>query len=112
MELPALGVSQRRALAAVAVLALALVLVSRLLGHGSAAHALPPLRPATRARPARALLVVDVAGAVRVPGLHRLPPGTRVADAVAAAGGATARADLALVNLAAPLADGEQIVVP
>jgi competence protein ComEA len=47
-----------------------------------------------------------------LPGLHSLAPGTRTADAVEAAGGATSRADLALVNLAAPLADGEQIVVP
>jgi competence protein ComEA len=56
--------------------------------------------------------VVDVVGAVRLPGLHSLAQGTRIADAVEAAGGATAKADLALVNLAAPLADGEQIVVP
>src|SRR5579872_266685 len=113
MELPSLGVAQRRALAAVALLAVALVLGSRLLGHGgSASRAIPPLRTATHARAPRPVLVVDVAGAVRVPGLHRLAPGTRVADAVAAAGGATARADLELVNLAAPLADGEQIVVP
>ena len=49
---------------------------------------------------------------MRLPGLHRLAPGTRIADAVAAAGGATAKADLTLVNLAAPLADGEQVVVP
>ena len=44
--------------------------------------------------------------------LSRCAPGTRIADAVAAAGGATAKADLAAVNLAAPVADGEQIVVP
>jgi competence protein ComEA len=113
MELRSLGVPQRRVLAVVAVLALALVFGPRLLGRGgSPAQAIPPLRTATHARAARRLLVVDVAGAVRRPGLHRLAQGTRIADAVAAAGGATAKADLALVNLAAPLADGEQIVVP
>jgi competence protein ComEA len=56
-------------------------------------------------------LVVDVVGAVRSSGLVHLPPGSRVADAVAAAGGLTARADPLLLNLAAPVADGEQVVV-
>lgn len=57
-------------------------------------------------------VVVHVVGAVAVPGLVRLPEGSRVADAVEAAGGATADADLAAVNLARPLVDGEQVVVP
>ena len=57
-------------------------------------------------------LVVHVAGAVRRPGLYRLAEGKRVADAVARAGGATAPADTAAINLAAPLADGMQVVVP
>jgi competence protein ComEA len=57
-------------------------------------------------------VVVDVVGAVRRPGLYRLRQGSRIADAVARAGGATGKADLAQVNLAAPLADGEQVVVP
>jgi len=57
-------------------------------------------------------LVVYVVGAVRHSGLVRLPEGARVADALEHAGGPTRRADLALVNLAAPVADGQQIVVP
>jgi competence protein ComEA len=49
---------------------------------------------------------------VRRPGLYRLGQGARVADAVARAGGATRKADLSLVNLAALVSDGEQVVVP
>ncbi len=61
--------------------------------------------------PAREV-VVHVAGAVSLPGLYRLPEGSRTDDAIAAAGGAKPKAALDLVNLAAPLADGQQIVVP
>ena len=65
---------------------------------------------------ASGLLVVDVEGAVLRPGIIELPSGSRVADAVAAAGGYSAEADLAAaaaqVNLAATLRDGQQIVVP
>ena len=57
-------------------------------------------------------LVVYVVGAVRRAGLVRLPEGARVADAVERAGGPTRRADLTLVNLAAPVADGQQVIVP
>lgn len=57
-------------------------------------------------------LVVYVVGAVRHAGLVRLLEGARVADALERAGGPTRRADLTLVNLAAPVADGQQIVVP
>ncbi|HSK50965.1 MAG TPA: ComEA family DNA-binding protein [Solirubrobacterales bacterium] len=57
-------------------------------------------------------LVVHVAGAVERPGVYRMPAGARVDDAVRRAGGATARAELEVVNLAARLADGQQVVVP
>lgn len=57
-------------------------------------------------------LVVHVAGAVRRPGVYRMPAGSRVDDAVSRAGGAAARAELEAVNLAARLADGQQVVVP
>ncbi|WP_431949299.1 ComEA family DNA-binding protein [Actinacidiphila sp. bgisy167] len=60
---------------------------------------------------APAVLVVDVAGKVRKPGLRRLPTGSRVADAVDAAGGALPGTDTGTLNLARLLADGEQIVV-
>src|ERR671914_269453 len=50
--------------------------------------------------------------AVRQPGLYELKEGERIADAIARAGGATAKADTAAVNLAAPLADGMQVLIP
>jgi competence protein ComEA len=57
-------------------------------------------------------VVVDVAGAVRRPGVYRLPMGSRVEDAVARAGGAAPGAELEAINQAARLADGQQVVVP
>jgi competence protein ComEA len=57
-------------------------------------------------------LVVDVTGAVARPGVYRLPAGARVTDAVGRAGGASGGALLEAINLAARLADGQQVVVP
>jgi competence protein ComEA len=56
-------------------------------------------------------IVVDVAGKVRRPGVYPLPAGSRVYDAVRAAGGALAGVDLSTLNLAAVLADGQQVAV-
>jgi competence protein ComEA len=99
-----------------ALCAVAIVLVGgRVLRPAAPRGTAPPLiRPATHAPRAVAthLLVVDVAGAVRRAGVYRLPQGSRIADALARAGGATRRAEVDLVNLAAPLADGEQVLVP
>jgi competence protein ComEA len=58
-----------------------------------------------------ALLVVDVAGKVRRPGVYRLPPGARVEDAVRAAGGFGNGVDPVTVNLARKLVDGEQVLI-
>ena len=58
------------------------------------------------------MLVVDVDGEVRRPGLQRVPAGSRAGDAVRRAGGMTQHADAAAVNLAARLSDGQQVVVP
>jgi competence protein ComEA len=57
-------------------------------------------------------VVVDVTGAVARPGVYRLPAGARVTDAVKRAGGASGAALLEAINLAARLADGQQVVVP
>ncbi len=58
------------------------------------------------------LVTVHVAGAVRRPGVYRLPAGSRVDDALHRAGGPARRADLTAVNLAAKLEDGRQVLVP
>ncbi len=57
-------------------------------------------------------VVVDVTGAVRRPGVYRLPAGARVIDAIGRAGGAAGEAMLEGINRAARLADGQQVVVP
>jgi competence protein ComEA len=107
---------RRHLLAAAVALVLLLLAAHLLLPAGTTTPAAPPPPSpgpgagATGAPHAR--VVVDVVGAVRRPGLYRLEQGSRIADAVARAGGATPRAVLAQVNLAAPLADGEQVVVP
>lgn len=67
--------------------------------------------PTAGSTPAAAPLVVDVAGRVRRPGLVRVPAGSRVADALLAAGGVLPGVDLATINLARPVVDGEQILV-
>ena len=60
----------------------------------------------------RARLWVHVSGEVRRPGLYRLPHGSRVGESVQRAGGPSRRAELAGVNLAAQLQDGQQVNVP
>jgi competence protein ComEA len=107
--------SRRRVLAGAVLLAAVLLVAGRqLAGAGATSSARPvaerPLESVEAAAPAA--LVVHVVGAVHRPGLYRLREGSRIADAVKRAGGATKRADLSLVNLAAPIADGVQVVVP
>src|SRR6478672_5282038 len=104
----------RRRLLVVAVLAVvALALGGHVFLRPSKGDAPAPIHVArSAAPPGPAQLYVDVVGAVRRPGLYRLDKGARVAEAVHQAGGVTRGADLELVNLAALVADGEQVVVP
>jgi len=86
--------------------------------HGAAPAPAPSTRPpaseltTTSSTRPLAALVVNVVGAVRNPGVVRVAAGARVFDVIAAAGGATAAADLTRVNLAAPIADGARVAVP
>jgi competence protein ComEA len=111
--MPEIPLDRRRALLAGVVALLVLVVAGKLLLRPARPAVPPPLRVAAPPGHASArTLFVDVVGAVRRPGLYRLKDGSRVADAVIRAGGPTAKAQIELLNLAARIADGEQIVVP
>jgi competence protein ComEA len=112
-----IAVSRSTALVGICVAVAALVLVGQRLAQAGAASepdvAAERLAPLTEASPApRPVLVVHVVGEVRRPGLYRLRDGARIADAVRRAGGAGRKANLAGLNLAAPLVDGIQVLVP
>jgi competence protein ComEA len=84
-------------------------------GSGAAAGGAQIARAPTSVkieRPASTGALVHVAGAVRHPGVYRLHDGDRVKDAVERAGGARTGADVNAINLAAKVADGQQVVVP
>jgi competence protein ComEA len=108
------AISARRALAGLLLLIALLVLAGRYL-IGAGAPEAPRPAPIVAEQPRadeQPKVVVHVVGAVRRPGLYRLREGSRIADALERAGGASRKADLTVVNLAAPLSDGVQIVVP
>jgi competence protein ComEA len=106
--------ARRRLLALLAVALLVAVLVGRHFarsGGASPAESHPVLAADEAVRP-HEKIVVHVVGAVRRPGLYAVRDGARIADAVHRAGGTTHRANLEAINLAAPVEDGLQVVVP
>jgi competence protein ComEA len=115
---------RRHLIAYLAAAAVLVVLAARFVGRDGGSDPVPSISMAAPAsakpmgaRPrapaqSKPLIWVDVAGAVRRPGLYSLPAGARVAAALQRAGGVRGRADRAAVNLAAKLADGQQIFVP
>jgi len=107
------------AAAAVAILLLGARYLSSPAGGGGAGGGAAPARAAAPKTSSvrveasgSATAVVQVAGAVRRPGVYRLRADRRVDDAVREAGGPTAKADLEGVNLAAKVSDGQQVIVP
>jgi competence protein ComEA len=104
-----------RRLAAAAVAALVLILLSAWYlsrSRPSASASAAPVATIAVEEEGGGRVIVDVAGAVRKPGVYRLASGARVEDALRRAGGATRRADLSQVNRAAKLEDGRQVLVP
>jgi len=99
------------ALGLVVVAVLGVRFLSRGDGTGTSSTA-PAIQVGEPQEGGSARVTVHVAGAVREPGVYRLPPRSRVVDAVRRAGGARPRADLGALNLAAKLEDGRQVVVP
>jgi competence protein ComEA len=121
--MPTVDLRRPELIAYAACAVLMVVLGWRVLGSDAAApSSAGPAVPSTTApasasgvsvsAPAARRATVHVVGAVRDPGVYRLADGARVQDAIARAGGATARADLQAINLAAKVADGQQVVVP
>jgi len=81
-------------------------------GGGQPSPAAAASTPVEVAAPAEPKGLVHVAGAVRRPGVYSIGPGARVVEVIRRAGGPTRRADLAALNLAATLQDGQQVLVP
>jgi len=110
------GVGARAAVAGVALLGLVVGALWWLTRQAPPpVEASLPLVEATAPAPTTTMaqhVVVHVAGAVVSPGVHRLPPGARVIDAIEASGGLAPDADGGAVNLAALVADGSQVYVP
>lgn len=114
--MPTVELRRAELIAYAACAVLVVVLGWRVLRSDEAPSSVPAAAPSrapasVSAAPARRA-TVHVVGAVRDAGVYRLADGARVQDAIARAGGATAKADLQAINLAAKVADGQQVVVP
>jgi competence protein ComEA len=103
----------RRGFKALACVAIVVVLGAAYLAWQARSRAEPvvPLQESLASSPLSAQIVVAVSGRVQRPGLVRLPAGSRVADAIEAAGGVLPDTDLTAVNLARKLTDGELIAI-
>jgi len=111
LQLP--EISRAQAIVLCVLVLVVLVVTGKVLGARQ-----QPTQPPARAKlvgarsAAGSQLLVDVSGAVRRPGVYKLAAGSRINDALLMAGGETEKADLTPVNRAAPLTDGQQVLVP
>lgn len=111
MQLP--EISRQQAIVVCVLVLVVLVVAGKLLGaRHSTVQKRAQIRLVGATSSSRSQLLVDVSGAVRRPGVYRLPAGSRINDALLKAGGETEKADLTLVNRAASLTDGQQVLVP
>ncbi len=127
MKIPEFNLDQRRAIAIFAIAATALAIFFYNSAQGEAVvgyesinslnqntqnnQSSDGLRSNQPAQPSEILIYIDVAGKVRNPGVYQLPEGSRVIDALAAAGGAKRGISTSHINLARKLSDGEQIFI-
>ena len=110
MKLP--EISRRQAIVVCVLALVLLVAAGKLLGARQPVAQKRPAQVKLVAAATRAELLIDVSGAVHRSGVYKLPAGSRINDALLKAGGETEKADLTLVNRAALLTDGQQVLVP
>jgi len=124
MKIPEFNLDQRRAVAIFAIAAIALAIFFYNSAQGEAVVSYGSISTVNQnnqnsdgskrnqlAEPSEILIYIDVAGKVRTPGVYQLPEGSRVFDALAAAGGAKRGISTSHINLARKLSDGEQIFI-
>jgi comEA protein len=130
MKIPEFNLDQRRAVAIFAIAAIALAIFFYNSAQGEAVVSYGSINSVNQntqnnqsdlgsdgfksnqpAQPSEILIYIDVAGKVRTPGVYQLPEGSRVFDALAAAGGAKRGISTSHINLARKLSDGEQIFI-
>ena len=127
MKIPEFNLDQRRAIAIFAIAATALAIFFYNSAQGEAVVSYESINSRNQntqnnqssdglssnqpAQPSEILIYIDVAGKVRNPGVYQLPEGSRVIDALAAAGGAKRGISTSHINLARKLSDGEQIFI-
>lgn len=112
MKIPEFTQEQRRAIAILAMTALAISLFFYFSARGEAVPQVKEIKSSAGVSelPTR-MVYIDVAGKVKTPGVYQLPEGSRVIDAIEIAGGVRRGVDTSHINLARKLVDGEQVLI-